>query len=64
MIVAIVGRAYSREGEEARCSALNGQADPLVTFNKRAFEQPVLRNLRIVSPAEALRELRKSHEKK
>lgn len=41
-------------------AALNGQADLLVTFNKRDFEQPALRNLRIVSPGEALRELRKS----
>ena len=41
-------------------AALNGQADLLVTFNKRDFEQPALRNLRVVSPGEALRELRKS----
>lgn len=41
-------------------AALNGQADLLVTFNKRDFEQPALWNLRIASPGEALRELRKS----
>lgn len=41
-------------------AALNGQANVLVTFNKRDFEQPALRNLRIASPGEALRELRKS----
>lgn len=45
-------------------AALNGQARMLVTFNKRDFQQPALSNLRIVSPAEALRDLRKSHEKK
>jgi putative PIN family toxin of toxin-antitoxin system len=39
-------------------AALNGRADLLVTFNKRDFEQLGLRNLRIVSPGEALRELR------
>ncbi len=45
-------------------AVLNGQADLLVTFNKRDFEQAALRNLRIASPGEALRELRKSYEKK
>lgn len=45
-------------------AALNGQADLLVTFNKRDFESSALRNLRIVSPGEALRELRKFYEKK
>ncbi|HYY72572.1 MAG TPA: putative toxin-antitoxin system toxin component, PIN family [Candidatus Bathyarchaeia archaeon] len=44
--------------------ALNGRADLLVTFNKSDFEPAGLRNLRIASPGEALRELRKSHEKK
>lgn len=41
-------------------AALNGQADLLVTFNSRDFEQSALRSLRIASPGEALRELRKS----
>ena len=41
-------------------AALNGQADLLVTFNKRDFVHLPVRNLRIASPGEALRELRKS----
>jgi putative PIN family toxin of toxin-antitoxin system len=45
-------------------AALNGQADLLVTFNKRDFEQSMLKHLRIASPAEALGELEESHEKK
>ena len=44
--------------------ALNGQADLLVTFNKRDFEQLSVRNLRVASPGEALRELEESDEKK
>lgn len=45
-------------------AAFNGQADVLVTFNKRDFEKLGLRNLRIASPGEALRYLEESHEKK
>lgn len=44
--------------------AFNGQADVLVTFNKRDFEKLSSRNLRIASPGEALRYLEESHEKK
>ena len=43
-------------------AALNGQADVLVTFNKRDFQVLDLRHLRVTSPGEALRELRKSPE--
>lgn len=45
-------------------AALNGAADLLVTFNKRDFEEAVVSNLRIASPAEALRALEEHHEKK
>ena len=45
-------------------AAFNGQADVLVTFNKRDFEGLGLRNLRIASPGEALRYLEQSYEKK
>lgn len=38
-------------------AALNGAADLLVTFNKRDFEGAAVSNLRIASPAEALRAL-------
>ena len=36
----------------------------LVTFDKRDFEQARVENLRIVSPREALQELRSPYEKK
>ena len=40
-------------------TAVNGQADMLVTLNRRDFEQAVgLFDVRILSPAEALAELR------
>lgn len=45
-------------------AALNGGADLLVTFNKRDFEDVAISNLRIVSPAEALRAVEEPHEKK
>lgn len=45
-------------------AAFNGQAEMLVTFNKRDFAEIHVRNLRIASPGEALRELRKFYEKK
>jgi putative PIN family toxin of toxin-antitoxin system len=44
--------------------AFNGQADVLVTFNKRDFQSLGPGNLQIASPAEALRILEGSHEKK
>lgn len=44
--------------------AFNGQADMLVTFNKRDFGRLGLRNLQIATPAEALQRLEGSHEKK
>ena len=45
-------------------AALNGEADVLVTFNKRDFEGLGLRSLRIALPGEALRYLEESYEKK
>ena len=44
--------------------ALNGHADLLVTFNKQDFKETNIRNLKIVSPGEALRQLGESYEKK
>lgn len=44
--------------------AFNGRADLLVTFNKVDFEQMIVSNLRIASPAEALRALEERDEKK
>jgi predicted nucleic acid-binding protein len=46
-------------------AALYGQADLLVTFNRSDFE-PFVSSFKIavVSPAEALAQVRKSHEKK
>ncbi len=44
--------------------ALNGRADLLVTFNTEDFKKAMMKNLRIVSSGEALRELRGSYEKK
>jgi putative PIN family toxin of toxin-antitoxin system len=46
-------------------AALNGHADLLVTFNRTDFAPLAPKsNIRIASPAEALRELEKFHEKK